>query len=109
MQALNEIIEKLVKNGIQVTMTYNEVKDCVIYDLNTGMKSHCHLMWDNGANSVVAYMRYDESRYVDDYSDVLWAVKSCLQGRDYMSSAWESLLLKEGLLTKTVVQSVTYS
>ena len=109
MQSLTEIIEKLVKNGIQVTTTYNEVKDCVIYDLNTGMKSHCHLRWDNEKNSIVADMRYDKSEYIDTYSDVLWAVKSCLQGRDYMGSAWESLLLKEGLLTKTVVQSVTYS
>ena len=79
--------------------------------MNTNAKSHLHLAEVDG--EIVYRARYDESGFIDSYSEVLYKVKQCMHGRNYnyISSAWAFLLEKEGVLkvhtnTKT---EITYS
>jgi len=63
-------------------------------DLQTGMKSHCYLVAHD--DMIVAEMRYDKSVEIDTVDDVLAAVKSCMQGRTYLSSAWDDVFKQIG-------------
>ena len=92
--ALTEIIDKLVRNGIVMEISYNKDLDTIVYDLNTGMKSHCHLYEKDGF--IEASMRYDKKVVIKNYEDLIYEVLGCLHGRTYLSLNWYDLFKKEG-------------
>lgn len=104
---LQELILELVKNGIEVTLEWDKTREVVIHNLNTGMKSHCHLVEIDG--KIIAEMRYDKSSVVEDYDEILWIVKNCMCGRDYLSGNWLTLLLKEGVIKANTTTQTNYS
>lgn len=91
---LNEIIDKLIRNGIVIEISYDKDLDTIVYDLKTGMKSHCHLYEKGGY--IMAEMRYDKKVGIKDYDDVISEVLGCLHGRSFLSSAWYELFKREG-------------
>lgn len=111
----DKILEYFVDKGIEITI--DKHKDYgIYYDLNTGMKSHAHMVFLEDMLEI--HKRYDTIEYVsmdrhfDDVIDqICWAVKDCMCGRDYLSSAWESILVKCGYLKKQVetTTKVSYS
>lgn len=106
MKLIEEIIGKLLDNGIEITL--KKENGVIKYDLNTGMKSTL-IISEGSFGTIKCESRYDHSSYADDYRDILHEVKYCLHGRDFMNQHWEKLLLKEGLLTKTITTEVSYS
>lgn len=104
--SLQELILELVKNGIEITLEWDKTRELVVHNLNTGMKSHCHLVEKDG--KVMAEMRYDKTAVVEDYDDVLWVVKNCMCGRDYLSGSWLALLLKEGVIKAVTTTETNY-
>lgn len=100
------IIEYFVNKDIHIAIDKSEEYG-TYYDLNTGMKSHAHVVFLEDMLEI--HKRYDTIEYVsmnrhfDDVIDqICWAVKDCLCGRDYLSSAWESILVDGGYLKKQV-------
>jgi len=85
---LQEIIEHLLEVGIEITI--KRENSITIYDLNTEMKSHIHLVVRGDV--VIALCRYGmefEIESVEDIVDVAW---QAMCGRDFMSEAWEAYL-----------------
>lgn len=103
-----DMIENLIKEGIEVTIKYDKEKSQVYYDLNTGMKSHLHIWYDRSNDSCVYEGRYSVGM-VADYEHLLWCAKNCLHGRDFMNLSWCELLQKEGILKVNKVTTTTYS
>lgn len=102
------IIEYFVNKGIHITIDKSEDYG-IYYDLNTGMKSHAHMVFH--ANFIKIYMRYGEHNSVDitDKSsldevieEICYIVKGCMYGRDFLNGAWEKLLIEKDILTKHV-------
>lgn len=101
-----EFIEELVKKGIEVTIGFSD-KYGIYFDMNTGAKSHCHLVY-NDKNILTAYMRYGEDETIRDLYDLYWCVKGCMYGRDYINSAWAKILVEEEILKKKTETKVSY-
>lgn len=111
-ESFQGMIESLVKENIEITIKYDEENLQVYYDLNTGMKSHLHV-WYNQSNASCVYHGRYATGLVADYEHLLWCVKSCLSGRDFMNSYWCELLQKHNMLkvkTETITTTtVSYS
>lgn len=103
---LQEIVEKLLKGGIFVEMSYDNQLEVIKYDLNTGMKSHCHLYEKDGVTK--ADMRYDETAIIEDYEDILSAVVGCLHSRGYLNCNWHTLLSNEGYDMDKILKSCIF-
>lgn len=103
---LTNVIDKLLDEGIEITL--KKENGIIKYDLNTGMKSGM-IISDGGYDTIRCEGRYERDTIVDTYRAVLWEVKLCLCGRDFMNYYWEKLLIKEGLLTKTITTQVSYA
>lgn len=113
----DKIIEYFVDKGIEITIDKHEDYG-IYYDLNTGMKSHCHLVFKGGyirihkrygdVTAIITSMEDFEFQLDNIINEICWEVKDCLCGRDYMSSYWADLLVELGLLTKHVETVVTY-
>lgn len=106
-----EMIYKLLDNGIEITLKKQD--GVVWYDLNTGMKSHLWIAKSpnpGGDETAISQGRYDHKGSIDTWSDLLWEVKGCLHGRDFMAGSWQDLLVAEGMLkvTKTTTTTVNY-
>ena len=91
------LIELMLNQGLAFKIGRSEYG--IYLDLNTGMKSHLHLYYEGesytNAGTYIARMRYDEEQVVNDLSDVLYCIKSCKHGRDFMHQGWE-VPLNEG-------------
>lgn len=99
-----DVIERLVtEHNIQITLRNN---DGIVYDLNTGMKSHLHIWYADGQAHYSG--RYDVEGIFYDFKDLLYAVKGCMYGRNFGDCDWLILLEQEGLLTKKVTTVVSY-
>ena len=111
----DKIIEYFVDKGIEITIDKHE-DYWIYYDLNTGMKSHAHMVFVGMDDYIKVYMRYGEHDSVDlinktleeSIEDLCHIGKGCLHGRDFISSNWADLLVELGLLTKHVETVVTY-
>jgi hypothetical protein len=73
-----KFIEYWTENVGELTLS----KDYI--DLQTGMKSHLHIYFEEG--KYIAKMRYNEQTELADFSDLVFAIRRCTHGRDYMSS-----------------------
>jgi hypothetical protein len=105
-----EMIAKLLDNGIEIVLKKQD--GVVWYDLQTGMKSELLIAKspNHGDETAISKGRYGHEGSIDTWDDLMYEVKNCLHGRDFMSSAWQDLLVKEGYLTvkTTTTTTVTY-
>lgn len=100
------IILRLVKAGIEITLRWDDNK--MIYDLNTGMKSHLHIFWDQDSESIHCLGRYNHQATVDTWESLLRQVKYCMHGRDFANFNWIGLLIEAGILEEIVSTTVSY-
>lgn len=91
-QVLNEIIQKLLKQGLEISMSWDEVQQTVMFDLNTQMKSHCYVRYLKDTDQIVAEGRYGKEEVIENYQDLLSFVKECMCGRDFMNNTWCKIL-----------------
>ena len=99
-EQFQEIIDKLLDNKIEITLTRRDGK--TIYDLNLQAKSHLYLYFDESDSEIHYEGRYDDKGLVDDYRDVLHVAKGYYSYREYASGLWMDLFVKEGFLRKSV-------
>lgn len=99
-EKFQEIIDKLLDNKIEITLSRRDGK--TIYDLNLQAKSHLHLYFNESDSEIHYEGRYDDKGIVDDYRDVLHVAKDYYNYRGFASSLWMDLFVKEGMLTKKV-------
>lgn len=104
------IASLVVDHGIQITLrksfSLSAENVRMLYDLNTGMKSHLYIWYTDGQAHYSG--RYDTQGTFDDWYELLCAVKGCMYGGNYGDSDWLILLEQEGLLTKKVTTVVSY-
>lgn len=104
----DEMVNKLLDNGIVITLSKED--GVVWYDLNTEMKSELLIAKaEVGGDATAVYKkRYGESGEIDTWCDLMFTAKQCMHGRDFLHSAWEQLLLGEGILDVKVTSTKTY-
>jgi hypothetical protein len=107
----DEMIAKLLDNGIEIVLKKQD--GVVWYDLQTMMKSDLLIAKSYslcGNEVVITNGRYGHEGAIDTWEGLMFEVKRGLHGRDFMSSAWQDLLVKEGYLTvkTTTTTTVTY-
>ena len=95
MTILEETIQGFVKEGIEVTLVYNE-KYGFGYDLNTMAKSEL-IVFPLENNEVLCVRRYDEKRLKAENAEVLttelsYMVSDCMYHRSYLHGAWQNYL-----------------
>ena len=96
---MKTILDKMPKRLLQIMIGHGLTFGIgcdeygVYLDLNTGMKSHAYLYYEN--NKYILRMRYEAQEVVETLGDVRWLVTQCKYGRDYMNSAW-NIPYKEG-------------
>lgn len=64
----------------------------VVYDMNTGMKSHLHVSWVEGVCTVEG--RYGHEAVITNLEDLVCEVQQCRQGREYYNASWSALLTR---------------
>lgn len=84
------LIHTIINEGITVSM-WKDVKNEVVYDVHTEAKSHLYLKFTN--QQCAYYGRYD-SGFINTFNDLLFEVKNCLCGRDYINPSWVAVLKK---------------
>lgn len=89
---LNPLLMQLLEEGVEITMMMNANKQ-VVYNLNSGAKSHMYASV-NDDGSLTVHLRYDETQAVRDFDELLMTANYARHGRDYMNSAWVTLLQK---------------
>ena len=104
---MNTLIKELLKEGISIILVPDEDKEeGFYYDLDVRAKSHLHLYVDGDKWRVD--MRYDETRIIDDFDDLMMAAKDCMHGGDFIASDWADLLIRNGLMKKVLKQEAVY-
>lgn len=100
MSVLEETIHGFVKEGIEVTLVYDE-KYGIGYNLNTLAKSEL-TVYPLNDNEVLCVDRYDENTIKAENVEVLttelsYMVKDCLCGYSYVSDLWRDYFNKHGI------------
>jgi hypothetical protein len=86
----DEMLTKLLDNGIEITMSKEKDNNFIWYNLNTEMKSHLNIAFDG--EKCIFRGRYDNTGKITSYNDLLEEVANCQQGRDFGNSAWLEIL-----------------
>lgn len=94
---INPFIMELMKDGVVIEMSINNAGE-LVYDLNTGMKSHCYAI-DRGNGLLHLSGRYE---FEEDYDTsgttyiefVSHIVSSCMHGCDYYNACWCNVMEK---------------
>lgn len=89
-QEFNEMIEKVLSEGIEVTMSMDKETKIVWYDMNTQMKSELQIAHDG--EKCVFKARYNHTGEIRDYDDLLDEVRGCEHGRDFGNEVWFKVL-----------------
>lgn len=79
------LITHMLKQGLIFSIGSDEF-DRVYLDLNTAMKSHAWMYYEN--EEYVIRMRYGESMIVKTMGDVASCIQSCTHNREFMNGAW---------------------
>lgn len=95
MTILEETIRGFVKQGIEVTLVYDE-KHGFGYNLNTMAKSEL-IVFPLENNEVLCVRRYDEKKIKAEDVNVLtielsYMVSYCMYHRPYLHGAWQDYL-----------------
>ena len=85
-----EMLMEVVKGGVEISMFYH--KEGFWFNMNTGMKSHLFVTYDEEKEVCVYEGRYDVTGTIEDLDELLWAVRKCDYGRGFMNGAWVELL-----------------
>ena len=93
---LMNILKRLAVEDIEI-LIMKDFNGNVVADVQTMAKSDLKL-WVNDEGQVVALMRYNEVRVIEDFDDVLYAVEHCLHNKGHISASWAKLLQQEGIL-----------
>ena len=101
-----EYVERLVDAGIPVTIEKSD-KLGVYFNLNLESKSHLYL-FERDSQWFVD-MRYNEERCIESWTDLLWAAKGGMHGRNFIHYKWEELLVKMGVLRVDIQTTKSYS
>ena len=83
-----KILEPALEKGLEVSVGKEAV------DVNTGMKSHCHLKEEDGV--IKAFCRYDVVETVESWEDLLSVVADCECRKGFGSRYWFELLEEAG-------------
>lgn len=107
-QLMNKIIHKALDAGIEITLKKTDGN--VFYNLNVQAKSGLEIK-ANDDGTVTCYGRYDYIETIESWEELLYEIKGCLHGRDYMNEDWITILSNEGVLTvnKTTTVKVSLS
>lgn len=89
-----QLIELMLKEGLTFSITEGADAQGIYLDLNTEMKSHAHLYYED--NKYILRMRYGNERVVETLGDVSYWIRNCMQGRCFMNGAWASVLDNKG-------------
>lgn len=84
------LIALMLKEGLTFSIARGADVDGIYLDLNTGMKSHAHLYYEN--DKYILRMRYGTEGVVETLGDVAYWIHDCMQGRDFMNGAWDSVV-----------------
>lgn len=85
-----KILSDLLNRGLEITMF---AEDKVIwYNLNTGMKSHLHIRFEESKQCIVYRARYDETGVITDWEDLMIVVRRCDHGRGFANHVWQDIL-----------------
>lgn len=100
MNVLEETIKGFVKEGIEVTLVYDE-KHGFGYNLNTTAKSEL-IVYPLNDNEVLCVGRYSEKTIKAENVEVLtidlsYMVKDCMCGRFYISGLWTNYFDKHNI------------
>lgn len=107
MSKFMELVKQVVEQGISVTLEWDFSRNTIYADLNFQAKSHGYL-YEQEDSSLVLEMRYEVTKNIEEFSDLLYAFKSGLYGRDYGNQRWFDLCKKHGVLEKVVETKTTY-
>ena len=95
MEDFNALIYKMMEKDVNVSLLL--IGDDIWYDLNTGMKSILYIT-PHEDNTIRYADRYNSGVVGTTWPAILMLAKQCLYGRDYMHSAWQAILIEEGLI-----------
>lgn len=87
---LHPLVMQLLESGVEVTMFLDSSKT-VWFNLNSMAKSHMHAH-ANEDGSLTVNLRYDETRVVRNFDELLMTANYARHGRDFMNDAWVTLL-----------------
>jgi hypothetical protein len=79
------IIREMLTQGHEVTLESLNSENKVYLNLNTGMKSHLHLYYED--NKYIAKLRYDQEFVIEDPSDLYKAIRSAEHDRGFMQDS----------------------
>ena len=82
------LIELMLKEGLIFSISQNT--DGIYLDLNTGMKSHAYLYYED--TGYILRMRYGAKCVVETLGDIAYWIRDCMQGRDFMNGARASVV-----------------
>lgn len=101
-----ELIKELMDKGISISLLLDKGGD-ILFDINTGAKSHLHLKYNEDSDSFIGYRRYgDVVTDIHSVDDLIWEVHDCMLGRDSVNQAWMNLMVEKGIFKK--VEKVEY-
>jgi len=90
------IMNTYLKSGGRIEVSYDHNNECILYDLNVGLKSHIHLVCID--KNIVAKTRYDNKSTIKSLSDLLeiysyWFEDSKNRGwgKMYIPLHWKAL------------------
>ncbi len=88
--------------GIEVIINFDAENKWYVVDFNTQAKSHLylHIPEDLQENKAFFTTRYNKEKQnnIKDFCDLLWEVKDCMYGRDYVNEQWLKVLVEHDIL-----------
>ena len=85
-----EMLVDLMRKGLRINMFMEE--GVIWFDLNTGMKSHLHIKYDDARQTAEYRARYDTTGVITDWDDLMIVVRECDHGRGFANSTWFDIL-----------------
>jgi hypothetical protein len=85
-QEFQQMLVDLMNQGLRIDMFIEQ--DTLWFDLNTGMKSHLHITYDEADQIAKFRGRYDKQGVITDLDDLLMEVRGCDYGRGFASAQW---------------------
>ncbi|AUR96375.1 hypothetical protein NVP1261O_09 [Vibrio phage 1.261.O._10N.286.51.A7] len=89
---LTDILRTLTTSGEQITLSHDNQRDVLCYDLNVGLKSHIHLMCYD--KKLMAHMRYGDACEITQLSDLLAIYDKWFE--DAKTRGWGAIILPDG-------------
>lgn len=85
-----ELLVALMRKGLHIDMFME--KGVLWFNLNTGMKSHLHVKYNEDLQRAEYRARYDTRGVITDWDDLMIVVRECDHGRGFANSTWFDIL-----------------